>query len=79
MMITHPGPSGSLAVATTSDDLARLEVRELIGLLARLEDATRGWPAAAWVGDWTVQDVDAEGVLSWQYQVIAELHRRRDL
>lgn len=52
-------------------------VHELIGLLARLEEATRGWPAAAWAGGWTVDDVDVEQILSRQRQVIVELRRRR--
>ncbi len=75
--ISTPGPAGSPAVAATCEDLAALGVRELIGLLADLEDASRGRHSAAWAARWTTDEVDADWVLSRQRQVIGELRRRR--
>ncbi|MGB3827719.1 MAG: hypothetical protein WA962_03005 [Ornithinimicrobium sp.] len=69
--------------AATVVDLATMEVRELIGLLARLEEATWRWPSAVWTGRETMDgvdvnvDVDVDSIVSQQRQVIRELRRRR--
>lgn len=75
--ISTPGPAGSQADAEIPEDLAAMGVRELIGLLAHLEDASRGRQPAAWAARWTVDEVDADWVLSRQRQVIRELRGRR--
>ncbi len=75
--ISAPEPEGSPADEETCEDLAAMGVRELIRLLADLEDASRGWHPAASAARWTLDEVDAERVLSRKRQVIKELRRRR--
>lgn len=75
--ISTPEPEDSPADAETCEDLTAMGVRELIGLLAHLEDATRGWHPAASAARWTLDEVDAEQVRSRKRQVIKELRRRR--